>query len=307
MKKIVITTTINKPTAAIRKYDALKDWGLIVVGDRKSPARYGLKNGMYISWREQQERYSDLCRIIGPDSTSRGRLIGIIAAYKAGADIIATIDDDNYPCQCWGKECVLGVEKLYEWYNCNVFDPVSLFHPHIWHRGYPLELRKTLPAKQPRGRKMRPLMQANLWNGDPDVDAMMRLTGNLDVEFPGYIMPFGGGKFSPVNSQNTMFLAEYARDYFVGPGVGRIEDIWGSYIFQAKHPYSTVYASPTVNHQQKRTQASLIQDLQDEMFGYKYTHKFLLAIMDKGLGYAMNTFCPDVFMEAYDCYRSYFK
>ena len=43
MKKVIVTTTINKPTIAIKKFDEMKDWTLIVVGDLKTPKNYKLK------------------------------------------------------------------------------------------------------------------------------------------------------------------------------------------------------------------------------------------------------------------------
>ena len=39
MKKFIITTTINTPTKAIRKFDNNPDWSLIVIGDKKNPKR----------------------------------------------------------------------------------------------------------------------------------------------------------------------------------------------------------------------------------------------------------------------------
>ena len=43
MNKFIVTTSINKPTKAIRIFDSLKDWKLIVVGDKKTPKNYKLK------------------------------------------------------------------------------------------------------------------------------------------------------------------------------------------------------------------------------------------------------------------------
>ena len=34
-KKFIITTTINYPTEAIKKFDSMEDWKLIVIGDKK--------------------------------------------------------------------------------------------------------------------------------------------------------------------------------------------------------------------------------------------------------------------------------
>ena len=50
MKKVIVSTSINKPTEAIKKFDSLKDWLLIVVGDKKTPKNYKLKNIFYLEY-----------------------------------------------------------------------------------------------------------------------------------------------------------------------------------------------------------------------------------------------------------------
>lgn len=44
MKKFIIASTINSPTEAIRKFDDNPEWELIVIGDKKTPSDYNLKN-----------------------------------------------------------------------------------------------------------------------------------------------------------------------------------------------------------------------------------------------------------------------
>ncbi|MCL5053068.1 MAG: hypothetical protein M1447_04525 [Gammaproteobacteria bacterium] len=56
MMKTIVTTTINPPTEAIRRYDEMEDWNLIVIGDRKTPSDYRLERGRYLSPADQ-ERY----------------------------------------------------------------------------------------------------------------------------------------------------------------------------------------------------------------------------------------------------------
>ena len=34
--KFIVCTSINKPTLAIKKFDAMKDWKLIIVGDKNT-------------------------------------------------------------------------------------------------------------------------------------------------------------------------------------------------------------------------------------------------------------------------------
>ena len=48
MKSVIVTTTINPPTEAIRKFEALRDWDLIVIGDLNTPKDYRLWRGIYL-------------------------------------------------------------------------------------------------------------------------------------------------------------------------------------------------------------------------------------------------------------------
>ncbi|MEM7461250.1 MAG: hypothetical protein AAF362_01070, partial [Pseudomonadota bacterium] len=65
MKKFIVTTTINKPTEAVRRFDALADWTLIVVGDQKTHEPYELKNGIYLTPAEQEKLAPELSDLIG--------------------------------------------------------------------------------------------------------------------------------------------------------------------------------------------------------------------------------------------------
>lgn len=86
----------------------------------------------------------------------------------------------------------------------------------MWPRGYPLEY---LGQHQPRAysfapRKV-PVIQQGVVDGDPDIDALFRLTRKpidkfVNVTFdggaPSIILPHGS--YSPFNSQNTLFLED---------------------------------------------------------------------------------------------------
>ena len=54
-KNLIISTSINPPTEAILKFDNLKNWTLIVIGDKKTPKNYKLKNGIYLSPKDQEK------------------------------------------------------------------------------------------------------------------------------------------------------------------------------------------------------------------------------------------------------------
>ena len=106
LKKFIVCTSINKPTEAIKKFDSMKDWQLIVVGDKKTPKNYKLKNGIYLSPKDQEKIDKKLSKLISWNCIQR-RNFGFILAKKLGADIIATIDDDNIPKKNWGKNLFL--------------------------------------------------------------------------------------------------------------------------------------------------------------------------------------------------------
>ena len=85
------------------------------------------------------------------------------------------------------------------------------------------------------------LIKQGLVNGDPDVDAIFRLTRkhvstNLDIKFdrkaPPVTLP--RGTFTPYNSQNTMFEYDALWSLVLPRTVSfRMTDIWRSYWTQA--------------------------------------------------------------------------
>ena len=108
MKKFIVTTTINSPTKATKKFCEMKGWELIVVGDTKTPHKeYERLNCIYLHPDYQEEKYKDLSDAIGWKCIQR-RNIGLVDAYNRGADIIATVDDDNIPYDDWGKDVYVG-------------------------------------------------------------------------------------------------------------------------------------------------------------------------------------------------------
>src|SRR5580704_17558783 len=119
MKKVIVTTTINPPTEAIEKFDAMSDWSLIVIGDQKTPKNYKLKRGVYLGPGEQEKYDKDLSDAIGWNCIQR-RNIGFLIAYDLGAEVIATVDDDNIPLPGWGADLMLGSEVETHFYETDL-------------------------------------------------------------------------------------------------------------------------------------------------------------------------------------------
>jgi len=302
MKKFIVTTTINRPTRATMNFSAMPGWTLVVVGDKKTPHHlYEELNCVYLHPDMQEVNWKELSDTIGWNSIQR-RNIGFVYAYEQGADIIATVDDDNIPCADWGKDLLIGKTIEFDLYESSteVFDPLCVTnHPELWHRGFPIQQVTHRHETRYVGKEERKvLIQADLWDGDPDIDAMARLTMKPCVKF-NIENPYGSNCISPFNSQNTFLAREVIPYYTVLPHIGRMDDIWGGYIAQLKFPQSVVYNKASVY--QDRNVQDLITNLEKEIIGYRYTQDLLYNLN------LWKQYVPQETVEFYEAYRRCFK
>ncbi len=304
VKKVIVTTTINPPTEAIQKFDALPDWQLVVIGDKKTPPDFKLKRGTYVSPQEQEKYDKKLSDAIGWNSIQR-RNIGFLLAYDMGADIIATIDDDNIPFDTWGNNLLIGEEVEVDYYETDLpaFDAVGATnYPALWHRGFPLPLLPKRDYKRKSRKKVVADVQADFWNGDPDIDAICRMEHAPECKFDNGKFPMAANKPAPFNSQNTFLKRSVIKDYFVIPHVGRMDDIWASYYVQAKG-HTVVFAQASV--EQKRNDHDLIRDMTLEYLGYENNLKLIqdLSCDAESIRY----YLPGVASRAWDAYQRHFR
>ena len=280
MQKYIVTTTINSPTEATLRFASMSEWHLVVVGDTKTPHDEYRKipNITYLSPEDQEKLCKPLSDAIGWRSIRR-RNLGFLYAYREGAQVMATVDDDNIPYENWGEELYVGKEvevDLYDDHN-NFFDPISVTeHNELWHRGFPLQ---DVSFRSPRliGRKkVKCLVQAAFWDGDPDIDAVCRLTKQPSVKFRPF-HPFSTSKLTPFNSQNTFIHRDLIPDYLMIPHIGRMDDIWGAYYLQQRlsltEPF-IVFTSATVY--QARNEHDLTIDMKEEFIGYQNNPRIAL-------------------------------
>ena len=274
MKRAIVTTTINPPTKAIEAFIQIAirdDWKFFIVGDQRTPQDpYRDLENKYLSPYLQENAYPALSSLIGWNCIQR-RNIGYLAAYEWGAEIIATIDDDNIPLKNWGQNIAVGNKKTAKHWvtDQKVFDPLQATnHRELWHRGFPLQL---LPGRNKsfyEGKITRDvLVQADLWNGDPDIDAICRISRRPEVKFNH--RPFFTNVIAPFNSQNTFLSRKVIPFYFLFPHIGRFDDIWAAYWLQHIFPDSVLFGEATVY--QERNPHNLFNDLKAEMFGYEKT------------------------------------
>ncbi len=267
MSKFIVTTTINPPTKAIELFDNIEGWKLIVVTDLKTPTEYKLTNGIVLSPKDQLLMHKELSNLIGWNCIQR-RNFGFMKAVELGAELIATVDDDNIPyIDFWGKNLLINQKT-----NCDVYsgklDCFDPFYPteynHLWHRGFPIQKLKNRNYTKEIGTLV-PDIQANFWNGDPDIDAICRMEHAPDCNFIDSNFPFTSTLISPFNSQNTILNLAAIKQYFLFPQVGRMDDIWASFYVQSKG-FKVIFDKATVY--QDRNAHDLTIDFEKEVLGY---------------------------------------
>ncbi len=301
-KIALITTTIYVPKVLklYRSFGA--DIAFYIAGDKKTPhdeVRAFLKdvpNAFYYSPEQQEAAGYESSPIIGWNKIMR-RNFALLEAIKSGADIIVTIDDDNLPADPNYFEDFrklfaasfsgLGVTSKIGWYDIG-----HTATPKIYHRGFPYPKRHIdLGVGMQSITDGKIGLAAGLWYGDPDIDAMQRITNapmvyefNSLINYGVFVPP---GTWTVFNSQNTAFLRKFAPLMMVLCGVGRYDDIWAAYITQRimqAHGYGVHFGKPFV--WQERNLQNLWTNLKDEMLGMEKTTQFVtdLEAIDIGDG-----------------------
>ena len=142
--------------------------------------------------------------------------IGYLYAIQHGAKVIYETDDHNCPTS--GK-ITFHLQNTGEFYvyktDSSVVNPYEHFgQGSIWPRGYPLDRIADPPSHTfIKCAEVETSVQQGIVNGDPDVDAIFRLTRkdkdvSLNVEFDADADPvvLPPKTLAPFNSQNTLFL-----------------------------------------------------------------------------------------------------
>ena len=304
MKKVIVTTSIYPPNEVLQKYDQMSDWTLVVAGDLKTPKDFKLERGIYISPEEQEKYDKKLSDAIGWNCIMR-RNFAFLWAKELNADIIYTTDDDNIQLPNWGNSIVVGQTlKIKEYDNYNsVFDPISVTnHNHLWHRGFPIQLvnsKNQAVTAEMVEKKID--IQANFWNGDPDIDAIERFIYNPECNFESRYFPFTVKKMAPFNSQNTFVTKEVLPHYCMWPGIGRADDIFSG--LYAQHKGCNVgYFEPTVY--QDRNPHNLTKNMEDEYYLHSNCLKFIQLLQS---GDNWESIIPERTLLAKKLYEKHFE
>lgn len=312
MKTTIITTTINIPEllseyAKNAKYYGHTDLDFIVIGDRKSPAQTAdfcetlpYYPCLYLDIAAQQQcldRFPELWNHLRLDSIQR-RNIGTLLAYERGADVVITIDDDNFVMRqdFVGTHGMVGTVRELSaygstsgWFNvCSFLDADD--GVEFYHRGYPQKERWTEDSQFVTCSCVarRIAVNAGLWVDNPDIDALTRMERQPVVRGmkPSRVGSFAlhAGTWSPFNSQNTAIMRDAIPAYFLSPYIGRYDDIWASYVLTriAEHlNHAICFGEPLVR--QERNPHDLWKDLDSERNGMIMTHAFCAALRSVAL------------------------
>lgn len=291
-KKFIVITSIFPPTEAVRKFSKLPGWYLVVVGDKKTPENWSCKEVTYLSPEQQQKLGFESAKFLPWNHYGR-KMIGYLYAMKEGADIIYDTDDDNIPLARWYEPKFSGEHKTLS--GVPFINLYTYFtKKKVWPRGLPL--RKLLDTKKVKesNKKSSVKIWQFLANGDPDVDAIYRLTDNSPIIFkngPSFVLD--KDTIAPINSQNTFFHKEAFPLLFLPAFVTfRFTDILRGFVAQpilwAKNSRAGFGDATVV---QKRNEHDYLKDFESEIPMYLHTEMVVTMAketVDSELSYSDN-------------------
>jgi hypothetical protein len=292
VKLAIVTTSIN-PRPQV--YGFWANVGhLIVAGDQNSPPELesyvkGL-GGTYLSPEEQNANFS-FSSLIGWSNIQR-RNAAIMRAYAAGCEYILTVDDDNVPlpdAETFARRMMHNIDPTAD--HVIVDDTVSLIgshtgflntgdlcSPRFHQRGVPYGMGTTPVVFYDCPRPTVVVSQAQVL-GDPDCDAVERMTAAPNVIAVNANAIIAPGTYSAFNSQATMWRRDWAPVMAVLPHIGRFDDIFASFMFaRLSRSYNTAYFVGEPVMRQDRNPHNLVKDLEAEVWGMRNSFTFCGAL-----------------------------
>jgi hypothetical protein len=271
---ISVVTTIFPPTDSLKKFSEIQTEPnrIIVIGDKKGPDEFELRNCEFYSLESQTQMPFKLAGLLPYGHYSRKNL-GYLIAVRLGNDCIYETDDDNCPNQFWGpreKTIRALIAEKSTWINIyNHFTKEK-----IWPIGFLLDrLVKidSFPLHNGLLVEFESPLQQGLADVSPDVDAIWRLTQDREFYFErkeSIALP--AGSWCPFNTQSTWWWREaFPLLYLPSFCSFRMTDIWKSFVAQRclwEMDYMVVFHAPEVN--QQRNYHNLMKDFEAEIPGY---------------------------------------
>lgn len=304
MRVAIVVTTIFEPRFLDGYVENLRRFGhdqtteIIVIIDRKTPpavaerCEHHRRDGARVLCPTLEEQESFLARFPSmkgriPYDTDNRRNIGFLMALERGAEVLISIDDDNYVLDhvdFVAEHLVAGTtiddpaaESSDGWLNiCTLLH--SSTKDEIFPRGFPYFARRhERTLRDANEGAARVAVNAGLWLSDPDVDAMTRLTQAPRIHAAeDASLRLGRGTWTPINTQNTAIVRDaIAAYYYVRMGfslgglrIDRYGDILSGYLVAkcVKTRGDAIrIGSPIADH--RRTPHNLFKDLYHELAG----------------------------------------
>lgn len=279
-----VITSIQYPTKAVVAFANIANNNVIVVGDKKSPPHWACDEVQYISVKEQDDAAYALGRCLPYNHYSR-KMFGYLEAIKNGADIIIDTDDDNIPKEDWSFPLFDGEYNVIQ-ENKGYINIYGLYTSHkIWPRGLPLRYinQPAVDKNEVSSKNIKVGVWQGLADGDPDVDAIYRLTNNEACYFEEkrcYVL--GKDTITPYNSQNTATRrALFPLLYLPAHVSFRFTDILRGLIAQPimwLYDYHLGYTGATVT--QERNLHDFQQDFELEVPMYLHSERIVALVAD---------------------------
>lgn len=283
----IVVTSIFEPNASLREIArgaSINNWHFLIVGDSKSPTNFHLPGSDFFDLNAQQQLSFKLAKLCPVGHYTR-KNIGYLLAIKDKSTIIIETDDDNLPLETFWESRTAYPNAIdvtgQGWTNVYSY----FTEKHIWPRGLPLE--NILPqvkifTEKELTSQYSPIQQG-LADGNPDVDAVFRMTQTLPVNFENRSsIRLQSGLWSPFNSQNTTWYKEaFPLLYLPSYCTFRMTDIWRSFVAQRiawECGWQIVFHKSTVF--QERNEHNLLKDFEQEIPGYLLNNK-IKSILEK--------------------------
>lgn len=274
IKRFIVITSIFEPTEAVKRFAQLRDWQVLVVGDKKTPKSWNFKNVTYLSPKKQQDLEYEVTSGLPWNHYCR-KNIGYLHAVRKGAEVIVDTDDDNIPKGSWDIFPLEGYFKTIV--GSGFVNTYQYFTDEfIWPRGFPLNYI----LREGRFSETRKDNKVGIWQSladeNPDVDAIYRLIIDKPVYFSGREpIVLDKGVWCPFNSQNTAFPQELFPLLYLPASVSfRFTDILRGLVAQPilwSMGYRLGFGPATVI--QKRNPHNFLKDFEQEVPVYLNVEK----------------------------------
>jgi hypothetical protein len=276
----LVITSINKPNYVIKRlYNICKENNVkfLIIGDKKTPT-YKKKYPL-VSINNQKKLEFKLAKLLPENSYSRKNL-GYLLAAKSKSNIIIETDDDNYPLENFfinlSKKKKIKLVKGKKWIN--IYSLFSKNNDKIWPRGFPLDEINRNNIVSIKNEIVFSPIQQRMCEGNPDVDAIFRLTKEYKyIKFKKRIsFSIENNCLCPFNSQNTVWHSEtFPLLYLPSYCTMRATDIWRSFVaLRIMRTYKWKLSFSESTAIQYRNVHNLINDFRLEYEVYRDTKIF---------------------------------